>query len=164
MRRDWGVGKTWYKLPVWVEKEFGPWSLCGGMGYTVVPQMGYQNFLYGGVLVKKVVNERLELSAELFSHAREGFAAPQTEASAMVDAGGYYHFKAPGWQLLFAYGHSVVGQTENYGYLGLYKTWGKDRTKEAGEADGAWWGLGLVWLLAKARTRRCAGKGRFLVR
>jgi hypothetical protein len=124
-----GVGKVWYKLPVWAEKEFGPWSLCGGMGYTVVPQVGYQNFLYGGVLLKRVVNERLELSAELFSHAREGFAAAQTEASAMVDAGGYYHFKAEGWQLLFACGHSVVGQTENYGYLGLYKTWGKDRGK-----------------------------------
>jgi hypothetical protein len=130
-----GVGKVWYKLPLWAEKEFGPWSLCGGMGYTVVPQVGYQNFLYGGVLLKRELNKRLELSVELFSHAREGFAAPQTEASAMVDAGGYYHFKAEGWQLLFAYGHSVVGQTENYGYLGLYKTWGKDREKkDAGEA------------------------------
>jgi hypothetical protein len=135
-----GVGKTWYKLPLWAEKEFGPWSLCGGMGYTVVPQVGYQNFLYGGVLLKREVNKRLELSAELFSHAREGFAAAQTEASAMVDAGGYYHFEAEGWQLLFAYGHSVVGQTENYGYLGLYKTWGRDRGgRDAGEekAHGA---------------------------
>ncbi len=125
-----GVGKVWYKLPLWAEKEFGPWSLCGGMGYTVVPQTGYQNFLYGGVLLKREMSKRLELSVEMFSHAREGFAAAQTEASAMVDAGGYYHFKAPGWQLLFAYGHSVAGQTENYAYLGLYKTWGKDR-KEA---------------------------------
>lgn len=122
-----GVGKVWYKLPIWVEKEFGPWSLVGGMGYTVVPQKDYRNFLYGGYLVKRVVNERLELSAEIFSHAREGFAAAQTEASTMVDAGGYYHFKSPGLQLLFAYGHSVAGQTENYGYLGLYKTWGKDK-------------------------------------
>ena len=127
-----GEGKVWYKLPLWAEKEFGPWSLCGGMGYTVQPQVGYRNYLYGGVLLKRVVNERLELSVEMFSHAREGFAAAQTEASAMVDAGGYYHFKAPGWQLLFAYGHSVAGQTENYGYLGLYKTWGKDK-KEGGE-------------------------------
>jgi len=43
----------------------------------------------------------------------------------MIDAGGYYHFKSPGLQLLFAYGHSIAGQTENYGYLGLYKTWGE---------------------------------------
>jgi hypothetical protein len=130
-----GVGRVWYKLPIWVEKEFGPWSLCGGMGYTVVPQTGYDNYLYGGFLVKREINEKLELSAEAFSHAREGFAAPQTQASTMIDAGGYYHFKSPGLQLLFAYGHSIAGQTENYSYLGLYKTWGKD--KDAGGKSAA---------------------------
>jgi len=122
-----GVGKVWYKLPIWAEKEFGSWSLVGGMGYTVVPQTGYKNYLYGGYLMKKTVNERLELSAEVFSHAGEGIAAAQTHASTMIDAGGYYHFKQPGLQLLFAYGHSIAGQTENYAYLGLYKTWGKDK-------------------------------------
>jgi hypothetical protein len=78
-------------------------------------------------LVKKVVNERLELSTEVFSHAKEGLASAQTQSSTLIDAGGYYHFKQPGLQLLFAYGHSVAGQTENYAYLGLYKTWGKDK-------------------------------------
>jgi hypothetical protein len=128
-----GVGKAWYKLPLWAEKEFGPWSLVGGVGYTVVPQKDYRNYLYGGFLVKRELNKRLELSLETFSHAREGLAAAQTQASSLIDAGGYYHFKAEGWQLLFAYGHSVAGQTENYGYLGLYKTWGKD--KAGADAD-----------------------------
>lgn len=93
----------------------------------VVPQTGYRNYLYGGFLVKREVRKRLELAAEVFSHAREGLATAQTQSSTMVDAGGYYHFKTSGLQLLFAYGHSVAGQTENYGYLGLYKTWGRDR-------------------------------------
>lgn len=127
-----GVGKAWYKLPVWVVKNLGPWSVDGGMGYAVVPQVGYRNYLYGGSLVDRVVSERWELSAEVFAHAREGFAAAQTEASTTVDVGGYYHFKQQGWQLLFAYGHSVAGQTENYAYLGLYKTWGKDRGASMG--------------------------------
>jgi hypothetical protein len=35
--------------------------------------------------------------------------------------------------LLFAYGHSVAGQTENYAYLGMYWTWGKDEKKKAVE-------------------------------
>jgi len=30
---------------------------------------------------------------------------------------------------LFAYGHSVAGRTENYAYLGLYWTWGKEDKK-----------------------------------
>ncbi|HEX3967135.1 MAG TPA: hypothetical protein VHW70_04155 [Edaphobacter sp.] len=129
--RGLGVGKVWYKLPIWVEKEFGPWSLDGGLGYTVVPQDQYRNFLYGGFLVKREISKKLELSAEVFSHAREGLATAQTQASTLIDAGGYYHFKSPGLQLLFAYGHSIAGQTENYAYLGLYKTWGKDKDKDS---------------------------------
>ena len=37
--------------------------------------------------------------------------------------------------ILFAYGHSVAGQTENYAYLGLYKTWGKDKDKPETTTD-----------------------------
>ncbi|MEO6802441.1 MAG: hypothetical protein ABI197_04245, partial [Granulicella sp.] len=71
----------------------------------------------------------------VFSHARAGVAGDDTRGSTLIDAGGYYHFKSPGLQLLFAYGHSVAGQTENYGYLGLYKTWGKGTdTKSAASA------------------------------
>ena len=39
----------------------------------------------------------------------------------MIDIGGYYHLKHyPGEQFLSYYGHSVAGQTENYGYIGMY--------------------------------------------
>lgn len=137
--RGLGVGRTWYKLPIWIEKEIGPWSLCGGLGYAVVSQKSYRNYLYGGYLVKREINKRLELSAEVFSHGRKSLASAQSKSSTMIDAGGYYHFKSPGLQLLFAYGHSVTGQTESYGYLGLYKTWGKDRTsgiKSTGDSSG----------------------------
>lgn len=125
-----GVGRVWYKLPLWMDKDFGPWTVVGGAGYTLIHQTGYRSYPYTGFLVKRVLNERLELSIESFSHAREGFAAAQTQASSMIDAGGYYHFKTPGLQFLFAYGHSIAGQTENYAYLGLYKTWGKDKGKK----------------------------------
>jgi hypothetical protein len=128
-----GIGRVWYKLPLWAEKEFGPWSLVGGAGYTLFHQTGYSSYPYGGVLLKRQLNKKLELSIESFSHAREGVAPAQTQASSMIDAGGYYHFKSPGLQLLFAYGHSIAGQTENYSYLGLYKTWGKDKGNDKEE-------------------------------
>jgi hypothetical protein len=122
-----GVGKTWYKLPLWAQKNIGHWTLDGGAGYQIVPQTGFHNFPYGGFLVKYGLSERLELGGEIFAHGGEGPAPPQTGSSAMADLGGYYHFKHhPGQQLLFAYGHSVAGQTENYAYLGMYWTWGKD--------------------------------------
>jgi len=122
-----GVGKVWYKLPIWLQKNSGKWLFDGGGGYQVVPQANYRNFLYTGWVVKRELNERLELGAELFAHGREGFATAQTERSAMIDIGGYYHFKNhPGEQFLFCYGHSIAGQTENYAYAGMYWTWGKD--------------------------------------
>ncbi|MDR3726727.1 MAG: transporter [Terracidiphilus sp.] len=129
-----GVGRVWYKLPLWVEKDLGHWTIDGGAGYAVVKQTGYRNFPYGGMLIKRDAGKRLELAAEVFAHAREGLAAAQTQASTMIDAGGYYHFKNPNTQLLFAYGHSIAGQTENYAYLGMYWTWGKDKKTTASSA------------------------------
>jgi len=120
-----GVGKVWYKLPLWLQKNIGKWLLDGGAGYQVVPQTGYRNFPYEGFLLKYTFGERLELGGEVFSHGAEGVATPQTRPSTVVDLGGYYHFKHnPNQEFLFCYGHSVAGQTENYAYLGMYWTWG----------------------------------------
>lgn len=124
--RGLGIGEVYYKIPIWLQKNKGDWLFDGGVGYSVVPQTDYRNFWYTGWLIKKKLNERLELGAEVFGHQKEGFAAPQTEGSTMIDVGGYYHLKNhPGQQILFAYGHSIAGQTENYAYLGWYWTWGK---------------------------------------
>jgi hypothetical protein len=132
--RGLGVGKVWFKLPLWMQRNIGKWTLDGGAGYEVVPQTDFRNFPYGGFLLKRQAGKRWELAVEVFSHGREGVAPAQSAASAMIDAGGYYHFKNPNRQLLFAYGHSVAGQTENYAYLGLYWTWGKDEKRSASSA------------------------------
>jgi hypothetical protein len=125
-----GVGKVWYRLPLWAQKNFGKWLLDGGGGETVVPQTGYRNFPYEGFLVKYTFGERLELGTEAFHHGPEGVATPQTQASTLVDIGGYYHFKHnPKQEFLFCYGHSVAGQTESYAYVALYWTWGKNEQK-----------------------------------
>ncbi len=131
--RGLGVGKVYYKIPLWLQKNEGKWLFDGGAGYEVVPQTDYRNFVYSGFLVKREINERLELGAEAFFHGKEGLAAPQTQSSTLIDVGGYYHFKShPGEQFLFCYGHSIAGQTENYAYVGMYWTWGKgDKKLEA---------------------------------
>ena len=124
--RGLGVGKVYYKIPLWLQKNEGKWLFDGGVGYEVLPQTDYKNFAYTGWLVKRELNKRLELGIEVFAHGREGPAAPQTQASTLIDLGGYYHFKNhPGEQFLFCYGHSIAGQTENYAYAGMYWTWGK---------------------------------------
>jgi hypothetical protein len=125
------VGKVWYKMPVWVQKSWGEWTAYGGAGYQIVPQTEYRNFLYAGGLLQRNIGHRLVLGGEVFCHQKEGFATAQTQAATMVDIGGTYNLKGQGLQLLFAYGHSVMGQTENYAYLGLYQTWGGKRGKGA---------------------------------
>jgi hypothetical protein len=130
-----GMGKVWYKLPLWLQKNQGKWLFDGGAGETVVPQTGYHDFTYGGFLLKRELSERLELAAEVFSHGGEGSAAAQTQSSTMIDAGGYWHLKKePDTEFFFAYGHSIAGQTENYAYAGIYWTWGKD-DKNADDKD-----------------------------
>ena len=135
------MGKVWYKLPIWLQKNKGKWLFDGGGGYQVVPQTGFRNFPYTGWLIKRELSEQWELGAEVFAHGARDPHAAQTQASTMIDVGGYYHFKHnTNEQFLFCYGHSVAGQTENYAYVGMYWTWGKDAKsapddKKAPEAD-----------------------------
>jgi hypothetical protein len=142
--RDLGVGKVRYRLPLWAQKSFGPWTTYGGAGETVVPQTGYRNFTYGGWLLQRDIGKKLTLGTEVFSHGAEGLAMPQTKAATLVDVGGYYYVRNPGFQLLFCYGHSVAGQTENYAYVGLYWTWGKKSGDSDKDSAGAASGLGRL--------------------
>jgi hypothetical protein len=123
--RGLGVGRTWYKVPIWVQKSFGPWTTYGGGGETIFNHVpGYRDFPFAGVLVQRDLGKKVTLGAEVFYHGPEGEGTPQTGHATLLDIGGYYKFRDPGFQLLFCYGHTVEGQTENYAYLGLYWTWG----------------------------------------
>ena len=120
-----GVGKTWYRLPLWIQKSWGSWTSYGGGGAAVVSQDGYKNYPFAGWLVQRQINKKWMLGGELFGHGAEGEAATSTGASTMADLGGSYEVK-PGFDVLFAGGRSVAGQPETYAYLALYWTWGKD--------------------------------------
>jgi len=131
-----GVGKTWYKVPIWVQKSFGPWTTYGGAGETLFNHVdGLQNFPFAGWLVQRDIGKKWTLGTEAFYHGAEGPAAAQTGSAVMLDFGGYYKFRDPGFQFLFCYGHSVAGQAENYAYMGLYWTWGKKSDKDDNGAD-----------------------------
>ena len=119
-----GVGRGWAKLPIWAQKSFGPWTTYGGVGENINTAPGYRNFTYGGWLVQRDFGKKLTLGTEVFAHAREGIATAQTRSATLVDVGGYYYIRNPGFQVLFCYGHSAFGQAENYAYVGLYWTWG----------------------------------------
>jgi hypothetical protein len=51
----------------------------------------------------------LPLGTEVFYHGPQGTAPPQTRPAMLVDVGGYYKFRDPGFQSLFCYGHTAIG-------------------------------------------------------
>jgi len=129
--RGLGVGKLWFKVPIWVQKSFGPWTTYGGGGITIVPADGYRNFPFAGWLVQRDIGKKITLGTEVFFHGPEGIATAHTRPATMIDLGGYYKFRDPGFQLLFCYGHTAIGQSETYAYLGLYWTWGSGKNNGA---------------------------------
>lgn len=152
--KDLGVGRTWYRLPLWVQKSWGPsdrqWTSYGGGGEAVVPQDGYKNYPFAGWLVQRQLSKKWTLGGELFGHGAEGHAALSTRASTLLDAGGIYEFR-DGFDLLFAAGRSVYGQPETYTYLSLYWTWGpKDTADSRGQAPSD---TGAKMLAAAMRPR-----------
>ena len=135
-----GVGKAWYRIPLWLQKSWGPeerqWTTYGGGGEAIVPEDGYKNWPFAGWLVQRQLNKKLALGTELFGHGAEGDAATSTQASTMLDLGGIYEFKER-FDLLFAGGRSIYGQPETYAYLSLYWTWGPKGAREPANPRGS---------------------------
>ena len=114
---------------------------------------GYRNYPFAGWLVQRDLGKKGHAGHGGFlSRTGRAWRRPRTRPATLIDIGGYYKFRDPGFQLLFCYGHSVVGQTENYGYLGLYWTWGKDdkagqRGRKTGPGGFALNGIGPPGLM-----------------
>jgi hypothetical protein len=123
-----GAGKPSWKIPVWMQKGVGNWTFDWGGGEDISHIPGMRSYPFGGGFAQHDVGKRLSLAGEVFYHGRETAGEFSSRYAAMIDFGGYYTLRNPGFQLLFCYGHSVAGQTENYAYLGLYWTWGPART------------------------------------
>ncbi len=137
-----GVGKTWYRMPLWLQKSWGPddaqWTTYGGAGAAVVPQDGYTTYPFAGWLIQRQLNKKWTLGGELFGHGAEGPAALSTRSSTLLDLGGIYEFRKfdeGGFDLLFAAGRSIYGQPETYTYLSLYWTWGPKDAADSNKPD-----------------------------
>lgn len=64
--RRYGTGRTSLLLPVWAEKDFGPWSVFGGGGFTINPGPDQRNNWLAGLAVTRQVTPRLNLGAEVY--------------------------------------------------------------------------------------------------
>ena len=133
-----GVGSAWYKVPLWVQKSAGPWTAYGGGGETIFSaSAGQRNYPFAGGLVQRDLGKKVTLGSEVFYHGAQGPLAEQSQSATLLDVGGYYKFRDPGYQLLFCYGHNVAGQREHYAYAGLYWTWGHKDAEHEKDSDTA---------------------------
>lgn len=121
-----GNGKTWWKLPVWIQKSWGEWTTYGGAGYAINHADGMKSYPFGGWLLQKDLGEKWSLGGEVFS---QGKTTDAGQATTFLNVGGYYKF-TPDFNLLFSAGHNVSGEHHTIAYLGLWWTWGGDEKAE----------------------------------
>ncbi len=79
-------------LPIWVQKDSGPWSLFGGGGYAVNPGPGNRNYWTGGFAVSRQMTPKLLLGIEA---KRQGADTINGTGSTSIGLGAIYQLKAP---------------------------------------------------------------------
>ena len=110
--------RAWGKLPVWLQKSWGPWTGYGGGGYAINPAPDQRNYWFGGWLLQRDIGERLTLGGEIFAQRK---SSEDSRSYAVFNLGGYFKI-TPNFQVLFSGGHSLAGANHTIGYLGLYWT------------------------------------------
>ncbi len=115
-----GNGRAWWRLPLWLQKSWGPWTTYGGGGYAINPAPNQRNYYFGGWLLQRDFGERLTLGGEIFA---QGKSSDDTGSFAVFNLGGYFKITQD-FQLLFSGGHTLAGGRHTIGYLGLYWTGG----------------------------------------
>jgi hypothetical protein len=90
--RGLGAGRVTALLPVWAEKDAGPWSVFGGGGYAINPGPGKRNYWTGGLAVTRSVSKTLLLGAEV---DRQGADTDDGSASTSLGLGFIWQLKAP---------------------------------------------------------------------
>jgi len=72
---NFGYSRANLFLPIWAEKDVGPWSIFGGGGYELNPGPGARNFWQGGLAVNREVNRRLQLGVEVYGQTADAAVA-----------------------------------------------------------------------------------------
>jgi hypothetical protein len=118
--RGLGNGRTWYRLPIWLQKSWGPWTTYGGGGMAFNFALGQRNSGFAGWLVQHDIGQYLTVGTELFWQGNDATAG---RGVADGNLGGYLKF-SENFNLLFSLGHSLSGARNTIWYLGLYWTGG----------------------------------------
>jgi hypothetical protein len=95
-------------LPIWLQKDFGPWTAYGGGGYWINPGAGNKNYAFLGAALWRNIDDRLHLGAEIFHQTSP---AADVKESTGFDVGVIYDL-SENWHLLGAAGTGLQNRIE----------------------------------------------------
>ena len=121
--RGLGDGRTQYFLPVWTEKDFGPWTLNAGGGYWINPGAGNQNWGLVGAMLQRRITDHFAVGSEVFHQTpqvRGGRSSTYINPGVIWDRNDLEH-------VLLSVGHTLQGPSGWQAYLGIQFTFGPDK-------------------------------------
>lgn len=65
-----GARRAQVLLPIWLQRDFGKWSLFGGAGYTLNPGPDQRNYWQQGLVLTRQMRPGLQLGLEYYGQAR----------------------------------------------------------------------------------------------
>ena len=113
--RGLGEGRSAFVFPVVAQKSWEKWTLYGNVGFWWHTASETRNYVYAGAVLKREINERLTLGAELFGNSpkeRNG------RSEVAFNIGGSLKLNEH-INLLFTGGRDIVGDTHATAYVGL---------------------------------------------
>jgi len=87
-----GSGVVTAYLPVWFQKDSGPWTVFGGGGYAINPGDGNRNFATGALAVSRQVTPDLSLGVEA---ERQGSETVDGHPATRLGVAAIYRLAAP---------------------------------------------------------------------
>ena len=119
---DKGLGSGYVQvfLPVWLQKDFGSWTVYGGGGYGINPGEGNQDWGYGGLVAQCQVSKKVLIGAEVYHRTAEEVGGRDDTAfnlGTIIDFTHHHH-------LLLSAGCSIDGPTQFQVYIAYQFTFG----------------------------------------
>jgi len=118
-----GSGHVQAFLPLWLQKDFGSWTIYGGGGYGINPGSGTRNWGLAGALLQDQIRPNLLIGAEIYHRTSTQVGERDDTAfnlGTVFDFSDHHH-------LLFSAGRSIVGPTEFQMYIAYQFTFGPER-------------------------------------
>ena len=91
-----GSGKVGFSIPLWAQKDIGPWSVFGGGGWSLNPGAGNRNYGFGGIALTRQVAKALSLGGKVYHQTAD---AVDTRATTGLGLGASWQI-APTWSLI----------------------------------------------------------------